>query len=79
MITEWARFWRKRANEAERNAHRFRDYPELAEQYFEEAAEIQDRFLADAVIVEDPTNATIEAMDMADLAELEKRYLDGDR
>jgi hypothetical protein len=80
MTHEWEHYWKKKADEAEHQAHKLAEYPELAAAYEEEAEEIRKTFLADAVIVEeDPTNPTIEGWDKLDLSELEKRYLDGDR
>ena len=73
MIPEWTRFWRQKQVEAQREAHRLRDYPEIADEYEEEAEEIYSQFLADAVIAADP------GVEWDGLDELEKRFLDGDR
>jgi hypothetical protein len=83
MIPEWTRYWLKKARKARHEAERFdgRGYPELADQYREEAEEIERRFLADAIIVDDPAIAVTKEPDLnfENLEELEKRYLDGDR
>lgn len=80
MIREWTKYWRKKAEEAEHQARKLHEYPELAAAYEEEAEEIRHAFLADAVIVEeDPRNPTIEGWDTMELSELEKRYRSGDR
>lgn len=79
MIPAWAKYWKRKADEAEFAAHRMREYPELADEYQEEADDIRGTFLADAVIVEDAANPTIAGWDSLNLSELEKRYLDGDR
>ena len=88
MIPEWERYWSAKADNADRLAQRMdRDgYPELADEYREEAQEIRSRFLADAVIVEvvddiEPAVAVPDdpGINFDHLEELEKRYLDGDR
>ena len=83
MIPAWIAYWKKKAILAERKALSYQraGYPELAEQYHEEAQEITERFLADAVIVEDTGVAapTEPDLNFESLSELEKRYLDGDR
>ncbi len=88
MIPEWERYWSRKAEGADRLAQRMeRDgYPELADEYREEAQEIRSRFLADAVLVEavdepEPAVAVTEdpGTNFENLEELEKRYLDGDR
>ena len=80
MTPDWEKYWKKKAEEAERQAHKLAEYPEVAAAYEEEAEEIRKTFLAEAVIVEeDPKNPTIEGWDGVELTELEKRYLHGDR
>jgi hypothetical protein len=88
MIPEWERYWSLKADDADRLAQRMdRDgYPELGDEYREEAQEIRSRFLADAVIIDmpddvEPAVAIPEdpGIDFEGLEELEKRYLDGDR
>lgn len=88
MIPEWERYWSRKAEDADRLALRMEraGYPELADEYREEAQEIRSRFLADAVIVEavdepEPAVAVPEdpGINFEDLEELEKRYAFGDR
>jgi hypothetical protein len=83
VIPEWVRYWQQKAKTVRYEARRLDDrgYPELAEQYREEAEEIERRFLADAVLVEESAIAVPAepTLNFEDLKELEKRYLDGDR
>lgn len=88
MIPEWERYWSRKADNADDLARQMdrAGYPELADEYREEAQEIRSRFLADAVLVEvvdepEPAVAVTEdpGTNFEDLEELENRYVYGDR
>lgn len=83
MTTTWEQYWQKKADALRDRAHHLsrEGYPELAEQYQEEAEDITQAFLADAVITTDSGVAVKQPPEpnWDGLEELERRWLHGDR